>query len=73
MQAMEKAAEMGNIRGHLEFHRLAELPETFTLGERMVTHEYNCLPKGSTRLDGHRILMVVYPGIVRRYICARDR
>lgn len=73
MQAMEKAAEMGNIRGHLEFHRLAELPETFTLGERMVTHEYNCLPKGSTRIDGHRILMVVYPGIVRRYICARDR
>ncbi|CAI7636156.1 unnamed protein product [Penicillium viridicatum] len=72
--AVESAADLGNIRGHLDFHTLAALPETFTSGEgdRMRSHEYNLLNAGD-RLDGHRILMLVHPGIVRRYICARER
>lgn len=71
--AVEKAAELGNIRGHLDFHTLAALPETFTQGEgdRMRSHEYNLLNVGD-RLDGHRILILVHPGIVRRYICAHE-
>ena len=71
------AALMGNIRGHVdffEFEGLAELPETFTsvdsLNRRVVPHEYSLLYDDHTKLDGDRISMAVYPGIVRRYICA---
>lgn len=75
--AMEGAALMGNIRGHIDFEGLAELPETFTsvdrLNREVVAHDYNFLYDDHTRLDGGRILMAVYPGIVRRYICARSR
>jgi hypothetical protein len=74
--AVEGAALMGNIRGHIDFEGLAELPETFTsvdrLNKRVVAHEYNFLYDDHTRLDGGRILMAVYPGIVRRYTCARQ-
>ncbi|KAI2752314.1 hypothetical protein DTO006G1_9381 [Penicillium roqueforti] len=71
--AMESAAELGNIRGHIDLEMLATLPRTFTSGERMQSHEYNLLHEDSNLLDGQRILMVVYPGIVRRYICALEK
>lgn len=72
-RAAEEAVKMGNIRGHIDFHTLAQLPETFTLGEadRMYLHEYN-LCDYSDRVDGHRVLILVRPGIVRRYISARE-
>lgn len=72
-RAAEEAAEMGNMRGHIDFHTLAALPETFTLGEgdRMISHEYDPYNCGD-RLDGHRVLILVRPGIIRRYISARE-
>lgn len=50
----ERAAEMGNIRGQIEYHTLATLPETFTLGkgDRMIAHEYNIRPRDTDILDG---------------------
>ena len=71
--AMESAANLGNIRGHIDLEMLAALPETFTSGERMQPHEYNFLHEDSNTPDGQRILMVVYPGIIRRYICASEK
>lgn len=70
--AAQKGAEMGTVRGHLDYQTLATLPKTYTTGDgwRMLQHEYNPRNHGNI-LDGRRILIVVYPGIIRRYILAR--
>ncbi|CAI7661337.1 unnamed protein product [Penicillium glandicola] len=74
-RAAENAVATGNTRGHIAFHGMAMLPETFTLGtyDKMCAHNYNFLPHGSTRLDGNRILMVLYPAIVRSFMTPRDK
>lgn len=59
----------GATRGFLEFHRLDKLEETFHVASDMLqAHEYHFLKGGDTRLDGRRILLVVRPAIIRRWI-----
>ncbi|CAG8898664.1 unnamed protein product [Penicillium egyptiacum] len=43
-----KGCTDGNIRGHIDYEGLAELPETFTLSDRVIAHEYNFLRHRST-------------------------
>ncbi|KAJ9491953.1 hypothetical protein VN97_g1327 [Penicillium thymicola] len=72
--AAQSALNIGTVRGHLDFQTLATLPETYTRddGWRMISHEYNLCNTGD-RKDGRRILIVVYPGIIRRYLRAHAR
>lgn len=55
-------------RGFLELYRRDKLEKTFHVASDMLTaHEYH-FPKGDTRLDGCRVLFVIRPAIIRRYI-----
>lgn len=67
--AADRSSSQANMRGHFEFHGLDCLPEVFHLASNMIEpHTLHFLQEGSTRLDGRRVLMVVYPGITRKWI-----
>lgn len=53
-------------RGLLKYHRLAELDATFhEASDILHACHYHFLHSGDTRLDGHRVLLVVQPGVTR--------
>lgn len=68
-QAADISLSHGATRGFLEFHRQDKLEETSHVASDMLkAHEYHFLKDGDTRLDGRRVLLVVRPAIIRRWI-----
>jgi hypothetical protein len=67
--AADKSSAQATMRGHFEFHGQRSLPKTFhETSERMQTHDLHFLSRGSTRLDGGRVLIVVHPEIERSWM-----
>ena len=68
--ASDEAVKFENSRGNPTFYEMKDLPETFTkgTGDIMIPHEYNLLHEGRFSLDGHRILICLFPGVIRRNI-----
>jgi hypothetical protein len=68
--ASDEAVKFENSRGNPTFYEMKDLPETFTkgTGDIMIPHEYNLLHEGRFSLDGHRILIYLFPGVIRRNI-----
>lgn len=69
----QKAAEIsihhGASSAYFEFHELEGLEENFQEASDMETaHMYHFLHEGDTKLDGHRVLLVVYPAVVRTWV-----
>ncbi|RJE20276.1 hypothetical protein PHISCL_07385 [Aspergillus sclerotialis] len=69
----QKVAEISThhaaARGCFDFHRLEGLEQTFQEASDMLrAHVYHFLPKGDTKLDGRRVLLVVHPAILRTYV-----
>lgn len=73
--AAEKALAQGNTRGHFELRRLDRLPETFDLASKTLdSHAFHFLDDSDnmTRLDGRRVLIVVQPGLARKWTDETD-